>query len=84
MGLKEATDIYHKLIKYANKFKSPAYNAYFQSKAKEDYNKLILDIDNGRYKCVLKNYIDENKNLKDVLKRQSIVYNMNYDKRSNI
>lgn len=84
MGLKEATDLYHSVIKYAGKFKSPAYNAYFRAKARDDYDKLVLDIDNGKYKCVLKKYIDETSGLKDVLKRQSVIYNMNYDRNSNI
>lgn len=83
-SLKEATTLYDSLLKVASKFKSPVFKSYFKNKAKEDYNDLIKEIDQGKFKCVIDKYLKKNEELKGVLERQSVIYNFYYDKSSNI
>lgn len=84
MSLSKATTLYESLKKTIQEFKSPAFRTFFKEKAQDDYKKLINDIDHGKYSCVLEKYIKEQSDLKEVLKRQSYIYNMNYDQGSNI
>lgn len=84
MSLQQATNIYNTLLKTIQQFQSPVFQNYFEKKARDDYTTLIGKIDEGKYKCVLPKYIEEQKNLNDTLKRQSQIYNMYYDRTSNI
>lgn len=84
MTLSEAKSLYRQLVDTVQKFKSPAFRYYFSKKANEDYYSLGKDLKKGKYNCVIKKYLEEQKDMLDIMKRQTVIYNMFYDKDSNI
>ncbi|KCZ77716.1 hypothetical protein H311_01270 [Anncaliia algerae PRA109] len=83
-NLEEAKSIFNSLVEVIKTFKSPTYKSFFLKKADEDFNELHRQIQNGKNKCVINPYINKQKDLLDVLKRQTVIYNMYYDENSNI
>ncbi|RVD91754.1 hypothetical protein TUBRATIS_17780 [Tubulinosema ratisbonensis] len=82
-NLEEARSVYSTLIDVVKSFKSPAIKSFFLRKADEDFSELNKKITEGKFTCVIKPYLTKQKDLIDVLKRQSVVYNMYFDKNSN-
>ncbi|KAH9410785.1 hypothetical protein HK407_11g16320 [Ordospora pajunii] len=77
-------DIYNDLKKVAFGFKSPAFRAFFTTKADEDFNGIKYMKESKEKDSAVKKYLEEQGELRDVLKRQSIIYNMFYDDTSRI
>lgn len=83
-NLEEAKSVYCSLVEVIKSFKSPAIKSFFLRKADEDFTELNSKIKEGKFSCVIKPFVSKQKDLIDVLKRQSVVYNMYFDKNSNI
>lgn len=69
------------LLSVIQNFKSPAYKDFFKRKAVGDFNEIKNNIDR---KCKVTQYLENQKDLIDVLKRQTVIYNMFYDSKSEI
>ncbi|EOB13603.1 hypothetical protein NBO_65g0007 [Nosema bombycis CQ1] len=80
----KAVEIYNSLLEIVKEFKSPAYKNFFIRKANEDFSTLKNVSENGKKSCVVDKYIEEQKDLIDVMKRQTVIYNMFYDEKSGI
>lgn len=79
-----AVEIYNSLLKAVGEFKSPAYRNFFTRKANEDFKTLKSQSNDGKKVCVVEKYIDTQRDLIDVMKRQTLIYNMFYDEKSGI
>lgn len=79
MTIEKAVNLFNNLTKTINKFKSPGYKSYFLHKSVEDFGALTEELKKGRYSCVIKKYIEEQSELLDILKRQTVIYNMYRD-----
>ncbi|WUR02992.1 uncharacterized protein VNE69_03205 [Vairimorpha necatrix] len=77
-------DIYKNLLQAIGQFKSPAYKSFFTRKVNEDFTELKNQINNGKKSCVVKKYLEEQGDFLDVLKRQTVIYNMFYDDKNQI
>lgn len=84
MSLEKASELYKQLVQTVERFKSPAFRSYFLRKSKKDYDALRSEIRKGKYNCAIKKYMEEQGDLLDVMKRQTVIYNMFYDDKSNI
>ncbi|KAM0672688.1 hypothetical protein CWI42_110120 [Ordospora colligata] len=81
---KSVVDVYNELKMVALGFKSPAFRAFFTTKAEEDFNGIKYMKESKEKDSAVKKYLEEQGELKDVLKRQSVIYNMFYDDASRI
>lgn len=79
-----AVEIYNSLLKTVGEFKSPAYRNFFTRKANEDFKNLKDVSNDGKKVCVVEKYIEAQRDLIDIMKRQSLIYNMFYDDKSGI
>lgn len=79
MTLEQAQSIYAQLVRVVKEFKSPAFQSYFLRKAHDDYKSLPKE-----RSCAIKKYLEDQGDLLDLMKRQTVIYNMFYDKQSNI
>lgn len=66
------------------RFKSPAFGRYFLKKAEDDFNDVRLRAGSKEDSNAVKRYLAEQGELLDVLRRQTVIYNMFYDKTSGI
>lgn len=76
--------LYGSLRSVIQRFKAPALRAYFLRKAESDFNGIERRADGERRTCGMKAYLETQGMLLDVLKRQTVIYNMFHDESSNI
>lgn len=78
------TDLYKSLVETVSQFKSPAYKSYFKRKVNEDFKDLWNLSNDGKKSCIVKKYIEKQNDLLDIMKRQTVIYNMFYDDKNQI
>lgn len=77
-------NLYKRLRSAIMQFRSPAFRRYFLRKAEEDLNGIELEPRGEEQGCGVRKYLEEQGELLEVLKRQTVIYNMFYDDRSQI
>lgn len=70
--------LYESLRSTISQFRSPAFRTYFLRKADEDFSGVALS-EGG-----MARYLEEQGELEDILKRQTVIYNMFHDEGSRI
>lgn len=79
----QVSSLYEKLKTTINNFSSPAFRAYFLRKAQNDFDNTQMA--NGEQRvCAMKKYLSDQGELLDVLKRQTVIYNMFRDENSQV
>jgi hypothetical protein len=80
----KVNDLYSTLRATIMNFKSPAFREYFLKKADDDFYGIELKTNGEKRPCAMKRYLEEQSELLDVLKRQTVIYNMFYDDKNRI